>query len=103
MPGPDDPFDMGEPEGERQPDRQGLVRREGILRRLAAASSAATVVVVVAPPGYGKTTVLSQWAAQDTRAFAWVSLDSTDNDPVRLLQHIVMALHAASSPSTRRA
>jgi LuxR family maltose regulon positive regulatory protein len=38
-----------------------------------------------APPGFGKTTLLAQWcaAAGDEQAFAWVSLDPADNDPVR--------------------
>lgn len=92
MSGRDGPFDMAESEPERQPPRPGLVHRDGVLRRLASASHPATLIVAVAPPGYGKTTVLSQWAAQDARGFAWVSVDHTDNDPVRLLQHIVMAL-----------
>ena len=48
----------------------------------------------MAPPGYGKTTTLSQWAARDGREFAWVSLDHRDNDPVVLLTYIAEALNA---------
>ena len=29
---------------------------------------------MVAPPGYGKTTLLTQWAGEDDRPFAWVSV-----------------------------
>src|SRR5205085_5657519 len=47
---------------------------------------------------YGKTTLLSQWAARDPRPFAWVMIDERDNDPVVLLQHIAAAL-AQNSPS----
>ena len=39
----------------------------------------------MAPAGYGKTTLLGQWAAKDARPFAWVSLDDADNDPVVVL------------------
>jgi LuxR family maltose regulon positive regulatory protein len=49
-------------------------------------------VLVVAPAGYGKTTLLSQWAARDSRPFAWVSLDERDNDPYVLLKHVAAAL-----------
>jgi LuxR family transcriptional regulator, maltose regulon positive regulatory protein len=47
---------------------------------------------VVAAAGYGKTTLLSQWADRDARPFAWVTLDDRDNDPVVLLRHIAAAL-----------
>jgi LuxR family maltose regulon positive regulatory protein len=48
---------------------------------------------VVAPPGYGKTTLLSQWA-EGAGAFAWVSVDDADNDPKVLLTYIAEALDA---------
>ncbi|MGO8888194.1 MAG: LuxR C-terminal-related transcriptional regulator [Streptosporangiaceae bacterium] len=48
---------------------------------------------VVAPAGYGKTTVLSQWAERDGRAFAWVSVDEGDNDPKVLLSYVAEALN----------
>jgi LuxR family transcriptional regulator, maltose regulon positive regulatory protein len=69
----------------------GLVRRTGLVNRLRRASSA-RVVSVIAPAGYGKTTLLAQWAARDDRPFAWVSLDRRDNDPVALLTYVAAAL-----------
>ena len=50
--------------------------------------------LVSAPAGYGKTILLSQWlTSEETNgAFAWVSLDEQDNDPIRLWRHIVEAL-----------
>ena len=50
------------------------------------------VVSVVAPAGYGKTTLLSQWAERDGPAFAWVSVDDRDNDPKMLLTCVARAL-----------
>jgi LuxR family transcriptional regulator, maltose regulon positive regulatory protein len=50
-------------------------------------------VVLTAPAGYGKTTVLAQWAVRDSRPFAWVSVDDRDNDPIVLLRHVALALH----------
>jgi LuxR family maltose regulon positive regulatory protein len=71
--------------------RRGLVRRMGLVNRLRRASNA-RVVSVVAPAGYGKTTLLAQWAARDDRPFAWVSLERRDNDPVALLTYVAAAL-----------
>jgi LuxR family transcriptional regulator, maltose regulon positive regulatory protein len=55
----------------------------------------ADVAVLVAPAGYGKTTVLCEWAARDPRPFAWVTLDARDNEPLRLLSRISRATDAA--------
>ena len=49
---------------------------------------------VVAPSGYGKTTVLSQWAERNGQSFAWVSVDERDNDPKVLLTYVAEALNA---------
>ena len=71
--------------------RKGLVPRTELVARLQA-SRAVPLVTVVAPTGYGKTTLLAQWAAKDRRPFAWVTLDEGDNDPTVLLTSIAAAL-----------
>ena len=48
----------------------------------------------MAPAGYGKTTLLAQWAERNAQAFAWVSLDEGDNDPKVLLTYVAEALNA---------
>jgi LuxR family transcriptional regulator, maltose regulon positive regulatory protein len=78
------------------PPRPGLVERTGLVGRLSHERNG-RVVSVVAPPGYGKTTVLGQWAARDRRQFAWVSLDHRDNDPVVFLTYVAEALNADST------
>lgn len=57
------------------------------------------LVSIVAPAGYGKTTLLTQWAAADPRPVAWLSLDEHDSDPVLLLRYVVAALEGLASPS----
>lgn len=69
----------------------GLVRRPALVTRLQNASEA-RVINFGTPAGYGKTTLLAQWAARDKRPFAWISLDHRDNDPVALLTYIAAAL-----------
>jgi LuxR family maltose regulon positive regulatory protein len=73
--------------------RPGTVRRGLLLERLAGDASH-PVVSVTAPAGYGKTTLLSQWAEANSQAFAWVSADEEDNDPRVLLTYIAEALDA---------
>jgi len=73
--------------------RPGTVRRVSLIERLARGKSC-PIVSVVAPPGYGKTTLLSQWAERNGQAFAWVSVDEGDNDPKVLLTYVAEALDA---------
>ena len=73
--------------------RPGSVRRLALIDRLRKSGSF-PVMSVVAPAGYGKTTLLSQWAESNGQAFAWVSLDERDNDPKVLLTYIAEALDA---------
>ena len=56
---------------------------------------------VVAPAGYGKTTLLAQWAERNGQAFAWVSVDEEDNNPKVLLTYVAEALNAIEPISER--
>jgi LuxR family maltose regulon positive regulatory protein len=73
--------------------RPGTVRRSTLVERLAGGDPR-PIVSVVAPAGYGKTTLLSQWAERDGQPFAWVSVDEADNDPKVLLSYVAEALDA---------
>ena len=73
--------------------RPGTVRRSSLIERLERGDPC-PVVSVVAPAGYGKTTLLSQWAESSGHAFAWVSVEELDNDPKVLLTHVAEALDA---------
>ena len=70
--------------------RPGIVHRTALVERLAA--SAVPVMTVAAPPGYGKTTLLAQWAERIGSRVAWLSCDGGDNDPVVLLSALAAAL-----------
>ena len=73
------------------PARPGIVARTGLVERLLA-SDTVPVVGVVAPVGYGKTTLLAQWAQRTAHRVGWVSLDQRDNDPAVLLTYLAVAL-----------
>lgn len=76
------------------PAREGLVLRDRVLGQMRAVPDV-PVLAVVAPPGYGKTTVLGQFQADQERPSAWLTLDVTDNDPVILLADLTHAMTAA--------
>lgn len=104
------PFDLALSKLRRPEPRPGTVHRSVIVERLVR-EDRRPVVSVVAPAGYGKTTLLSQWAEHDDRPFAWVAIDERDNDPKVLLRYVAEALdrlepvgssvfEALSSPSS---
>ncbi len=71
------------------PPRPVLVSRSHLLEYLQEGLSH-NLVLISAPAGFGKTTLLSDWA-QHTHT-AWVSLDEGDNDPVRFWDYFIAAL-----------
>ena len=80
------------PESKFHPPRArlGIVARTALVERLAATT--APVITVTAPPGYGKTTLMAQWAQRIGSRVAWLSCDDADNDPVVLLSALALAL-----------
>ncbi|HYN92762.1 MAG TPA: LuxR C-terminal-related transcriptional regulator [Pilimelia sp.] len=78
------------------PVRAGAVPRERLQRQLRVAETRLTVVV--APAGWGKTSLLSGWAANagEQRRIAWVSLDEGDDEPVRFWSYVLTALRGVS-------
>ena len=74
--------------------RPGIIRRAALLEKLELDSSG-PIVSVQAPAGYGKSTLLAQWAGNiSSKAIAWVSVDEQDNDPKLLLTYVAKALDA---------
>lgn len=77
------------------PVREGSVSRADLIER--ARQSGCPVVGVTAAAGYGKSTLLAQWAAAEDRRVGWVSLDRFDDDPSALLILLASA-YARISP-----
>src|SRR5665647_1974386 len=67
-----------------------LVQRTALVGALL--RSQASLVVVSAPAGYGKSTLLAQWADAAPVPASWLQLDATDNDPVVFLSYLTAAL-----------
>lgn len=66
----------------RPPPRPGTVLRHRLLARLSE-GLARKLTLVAAPAGYGKTTLVSAWAAAADLPAAWLSLDPDDSDAAR--------------------
>lgn len=51
---------------------------------------------ISAPAGYGKTTLISEWANQLNRPVAWLSLDEKDNDLIRFWHYVTAAIERST-------
>ena len=78
--------------------RPGRISRRSLID--AARKDGCRVVGVTAPAGYGKSTLLAEWAATEDRPVAWVSLDRIDDDPAALLPVLASAYARISSGNT---
>jgi LuxR family maltose regulon positive regulatory protein len=71
--------------------RPELVSRPRLIERLNAGLHR-KLTLISAPAGFGKTTLLSEWAAGCQRPVAWLSLDEGDSDPARFFTYLIAAL-----------
>jgi len=69
------------------------VTRRALVKRLVS-DEPRRLTLVSAPAGWGKTTLLAEWAAdsREQRPFAWLTLDRGDNDAVRFWGYAIEAL-----------
>ena len=80
------------------PQRSDLVPRPRLLDRLdEGLQQGRRLSLISAPAGFGKTTLVTTWLYSAnrpiaSRAAAWVTLDEGDNDPARLIAHVIAAL-----------
>src|SRR5438128_4897098 len=79
------------------PLRSALLHRSHLLTVLDQSHSV-PLTLLSASAGFGKTTLLSAWASQSTRAVAWLTLDEEDNDPTRFWAYVIAALRHSGSP-----
>ncbi len=54
----------------------------------------ARLTLIIAPAGYGKTTLLREWAQARAGRVLWLALNEMDNDPAHLLQSLLASLRA---------
>ncbi len=75
------------------PLRPEVVARPHLLDRLnAGLFSGRKLTLISAPPGFGKSTCVSEWVHALDLPVTWLSLDSADDDPGRFVLYLVAAL-----------
>lgn len=79
------------------PFQSNSVRRNHLLEQMDEGISC-KLTILCAPAGYGKTTLLSQWAHQQSSRPAWLSLDEMDNDLIRFWKYVVHTLSDSCFP-----
>ncbi len=77
------------------PLRPNIVLRSRLIERMNLGQFG-KLTLISAPPGFGKTTLVSEWIPGCERATAWLSLDEGDNDPMRFLAYLVAAFQTIS-------
>lgn len=50
------------------------------------------VILICAPAGYGKSTGVSQFVHRSNRSVVWLTLEETENDPLRFLIYLIAAI-----------
>jgi ATP/maltotriose-dependent transcriptional regulator MalT len=68
-----------------------VVRRARLIDALEREIVDSKLVLVVAPAGYGKTTLLAQWARATRLPVVWMSIGAEDNDPERFFRLLLAA------------
>lgn len=71
------------------------VVRERLLAKLSGANNF-RLALVTSPAGYGKTTLISQWASGKTD-LGWYSLDEGDNQQERFASYLIAAIQQATN------
>ncbi len=90
------PIPILSPKLQIPPSRLQLVSRERLLEVLNGGMHR-KLTLISAPAGYGKTTLLSEWAAECKWRLAWVTLAAEDNDTERFLAYLISAMQFAEA------
>jgi len=81
--------------------QSNLVSRPCLVQRLNdGIAQGRRLTLVSAPAGYGKSTLLSEWASKVGVPVAWLSLEKEENDPARFWNYFISAL--ADIPQLRQ-
>lgn len=75
--------------------RSNRLKRTRLMERIHAGMQRA-LMLVVAPAGFGKTTLIADWAQTASRPVAWLSLERTDHTPDRFLSYLIHTLQQIS-------
>ena len=67
-----------------------IIKREKVRKKLQKFTDY-KLTLITAPAGFGKTTAAAGYLAEAGLPYAWLSLDESDNDPVRFWRYVIAA------------
>ena len=73
------------------PVRQNRAERLRLMKQVSEGMSRA-LTLVVAPAGFGKTTLMADWAQSASMPIAWFSLEPADRNPERFFSYFIHEL-----------
>jgi LuxR family maltose regulon positive regulatory protein len=73
------------------PPPHRAVQRDQLIDTLERGIPQYKLILLSAPAGYGKTTLLTQWAHASCFPIAWLSIDAEDNDLERFFRYLLAA------------
>lgn len=108
---------MGKKSALEQPEQKGVLLRTKVALppahgclvsrpRLTAKledAVAGRVTLLSAPAGFGKTTLVAEWARRQNGRVAWLSLDEGDNNPEYFWRYVIAALQTVAANAGRQA
>ncbi|MEM8862937.1 MAG: AAA family ATPase, partial [Chloroflexota bacterium] len=77
------------------PLRRGVLERDALIQKLNRGVDG-RLLLATAPAGYGKTTLITQWLAQQDRPVAWITLDENDSTPDLFFNLLMSAVDKAT-------
>ncbi|NDJ36267.1 MAG: AAA family ATPase [Chloroflexi bacterium] len=86
----------------RPPARPDRVSRAALVAEIEAGREAGRVLTLVsAPAGFGKSTLMREWADTTGAPAVWINIGEEDNDPASFLRYLIGALHEADEAVRR--
>lgn len=80
------------------PLRSKYVSRLNLIGKLnGSLATGSKLTIVSAPAGFGKTTLICEWASECDRPVAWLSLDEGDNSQTSFLAYLITALQTMNA------
>jgi LuxR family maltose regulon positive regulatory protein len=77
--------------------RSDWIPRARLLRQLEdGLAEGRELTLISAPAGFGKTTLLAEWAHHTARRVSWLALEESENDPALFLQYLLESIRKST-------
>ena len=87
---------MGHPSGQAAPAAARYQSRAAPTIDVVPRPAPFRLTLIAAPAGFGKTTLLAEWAAGQSTPTAWLTVDAADRDLPRFVEYVVAAIETVA-------